>query len=324
MSVCRTLRTATPFICLPLGGCAVLDRGFLLPAGPVAAATRHEFLLVCLVMLFVIAPVLALAPLFAWHYRLSNTRSAYRPQWGFSWPLEGLIWIPPSLIVVGLAFLLWRDTHQLDPYKPLPGRRLDIEAVAMDWKWLFIYPELGIATVNELAAPVDTPIEFKLTSTTVMNSFYIPQLAGQIYAMPGMQTSLAAVINKPGEYDGFSSNYSGAGFSDMHFKFHGLSSADFDKWVQATRADGVALARTNYLELAKPSVREVVHHFNTVDADLFHVILNRCAEPGQMCMDKMVAYDTNRKVPDPICLPKEPVVADADRNRPAKAAAAAR
>jgi cytochrome o ubiquinol oxidase subunit 2 len=194
----------------------------------------------------------------------------------------------------------------------------------MDWKWLFIYPELGIATVNELAAPVDTPIEFKLTSTTVMNSFYIPQLAGQIYAMPGMQTSLAAVINKPGEYDGFSSNYSGAGFSDMHFKFHGLSSADFDKWVQATRADGVALARTNYLELAKPSVREVVHHFNTVDADLFHVILNRCAEPGQMCMDKMVAYDTNRKVPDPICLPKEPVVADADRNRPAKAAAAAR
>jgi cytochrome o ubiquinol oxidase subunit 2 len=305
------------------------------PSGDIAAQQGHLVVVSTLLMLLIIVPVIILTIVFAWRYRQNNTSARYEPDWDHSTQLELVIWGAPLLIIIALGLLTWISTHTLDPYRPLArldakrdipagAKTLKVEVVAMDWKWLFIYPELGIATVNELAAPVDTPIEFKLTSTTVMNSFYIPQLAGQIYAMPGMQTSLAAVINKPGEYDGFSSNYSGAGFSDMHFKFHGLSSADFDKWVQATKADGVALARTNYLELAKPSVREAVHHFNTVDADLFHVILNRCAEPGQMCMDKMVAYDTNRKVPDPICLPKEPVVADADRNRPAKPAAAAR
>ena len=143
MLVGRTLRTAAPLICLLLARCDALDRGFLSPAGPVASTTRHEFLVVCLVMLFVVGPVLLLAPLFAWHYRLSNTSSAYRPQWSFNWPLEGLIWIPPSLIVVGLAVFLWRDTHRLDPYKPLPGAPIEIQAVALDWKWLFIYPDQG-------------------------------------------------------------------------------------------------------------------------------------------------------------------------------------
>ena len=139
--------------------------------------------------------------------------------------------------------------------------------VALDWKWLFIYPEQGIATVNELAAPVDRPIHFQITASSVMNSFYVPALAGMIYAMPGMETKLHAVINKPGEYEGFSANYSGAGFSDMRFKFHGLADADFDQLGrQGARPAASALTATGYLELEKPSEREPVRHFASVDA----------------------------------------------------------
>ncbi len=147
-------------------------------------------MLVCLIMLFVIGPVLLLVPLFAWHYRLANTRSAYRPQWGFNWSLEGLIWIPPSIIVVVLAVFLWRDTHRLDPYKPLPGQPIEIQVVALDWKWLFIYPNQGVATVNRLVIPAGQPVHLSLTSGTVMQSLLMPRLAGQIYAMAGMRTQM--------------------------------------------------------------------------------------------------------------------------------------
>ena len=149
------------------------------------------------------------------------------------------------------------------PERPVPddAKPLTVEVVALDWKWLFIYPEQGIATVNELAAPVDRPIVFKITASSVMNSFFIPALAGQIYAMPGMETKLNAVINQPGEFEGFSANYSGAGFSGMRFKFHGLSEADFDQWVQKAKAGGGALTRAAYLELERPSERDPVRRF---------------------------------------------------------------
>ena len=177
-----------------------------------------------------------------------------------------MIWAAPLLIIIALGALTWISTHTLDPYRPLDridaqrGRcrptpsRWTVEVVALDWKWLFIYPEQGIATVNELAAPVDRPISFKITASSVMNSFYVPALAGLIYAMPGMETKLHAVINKPGDFEGFSANYSGAGFSRMRFKFHGLSQADFDDWV--AEGQGRAAARstaTAYLQLEKPS-----------------------------------------------------------------------
>ena len=153
---------------------------------------------------------------------------------------------------------------------PTDVKPLTVEVVALDWKWLFIYPEQGIATVNELAAPVDRPIHFKITASSVMNSFYIPALAGQIYAMPGMETKLHAVINQAGDYEGFSANYSGAGFSDMRFRFHGLSDADFDSWVAAAKAGGGALEpRRATSQLEKPSEREPVRRFGDVDADLY-------------------------------------------------------
>ncbi|MBU2286953.1 MAG: COX aromatic rich motif-containing protein, partial [Gammaproteobacteria bacterium] len=159
----------------------------------------------------------------------------------------------------------------------------------LDWKWLFIYPDQGVATVNELVAPVDVPINFKITSSSVMNSFFIPALAGQIYAMPGMETKLHAVINKAGVFNGFSANYSGAGFSGMHFKFHGVSQEDFNRWVTQAKASDGRLDRAVYTQLEKPSEKVPVRHFGNVDPELYGAILERCVAPGTTCMSEMMA-----------------------------------
>ena len=148
--------------------------------------------------------------------------------------------------------------------------------------------------MNELATPVDVPVRFKITASTVMNSFYIPALAGQIYAMPGMETKLNAVLNEAGTYEGFSANYSGAGFSDMRFKYLGMKQADFDRWVQEVKTKGGALDRSGYLQLEKPSEREPVRHYGNVDSDLYHAIVNRCVADGTACMDEMMAGDKHR------------------------------
>ncbi|SUA89955.1 Ubiquinol oxidase subunit 2 precursor [Pandoraea pulmonicola] len=158
----------------------------------------------------------------------------------------------------------------------------------MDWKWLFFYPDQGIATVNELTAPVDRPIRFEITATTMMNSFFVPALAGQVYAMPGMETKLHAVVNKPGVYDGFSANYSGAGFSGMRFKFHGVSPEEFDAWVAKVKAKGENLSRDKYEALAKPSEWVPVHYYADVSPNLYDAILNRCVQPGQTCLKDMM------------------------------------
>jgi cytochrome o ubiquinol oxidase subunit 2 len=163
--------------------------------------------------------------------------------------------------------------------------------VALDWKWLFIYPEYGVASVNELAAPVDRPIRFRITASSVMNSFYIPALAGQIYAMPGMETKLHAVINHAGEYEGFSANYSGDGFSNMRFAFHGLDQQGFEAWIAKTRQAGGSLDRARYLELERPSEKAPVAHFAQVDPALWDAIVNMCVEPGKMCMGEMMSID---------------------------------
>ena len=184
----------------PLGGCAALKLGVVGHAGPIAAGQWHLYEIVGAVLVFVAGPVLLLTPLIAWHYRLSNRHAAFRPDWNFSWPLEGLIWIPPIGIVIGLAVVLWHYTHTLDPYRPIasPLPALEIEAVALDWKWLFIYPQQHIATINQLAIPVGRPVHLSLTSGTVMQSMLIPQLAGQIYAMPGMTTQLNLAASQRG------------------------------------------------------------------------------------------------------------------------------
>jgi len=276
-----------PALILPAGLLAGCDPVVLHPSGAVAAQQGHLILVSTLLMLLIVVPVLGLTLYFAWHYRASNTAAKYSPDWDHSTALELVIWTAPLFIIIALGAVTWINTHTLDPYRAL--RKIDathavaagtkplvVDVVALDWKWLFIYPEQGIATVNEVAAPVDVPIEFRITSSSVMNSFFIPALAGQIYAMPGMQTELNAVINHAGEYAGFSANYSGAGFSGMHFKFHGMSRTDFGRWVQAARADDGSLDRDTYLKLAQPSEREPVHRYSSVSSGLYDAILKQC------------------------------------------------
>ena len=267
----------------------------LRPSGYVAAQQSHVIVMSTLLMLLIIVPVIVLTLVFAWRYRESNTAARYTPEWDHSVQLELLIWAAPLLIIILLGALTWIGTHTLDPYRPLtridaarpvPGgtEHLVVEVVALDWKWLFIYPDLGIAVVNELAAPVDTPIRFKITASSVMNSFFIPALAGQIYAMPSMESKLHAVINRPGEYAGFSANYSGAGFSDMRFKLLGMNAADFDRWVQKAKASSAELSRDAYLKLEQPSEREPVRRYRAVALDLFDAVVNRCVEEGKTCL----------------------------------------
>jgi cytochrome o ubiquinol oxidase subunit 2 len=288
-----------PPLAVLLSGC---DFVVLAPAGDVAAQQRDLLVVSTLLMLLIIVPVMALTVFFAWRYRQANTAAAYTPDWDHSTKLELVIWAAPLLIIICLGALTWLGTHLLDPYRRIdriePGqpvtqshKPLRVEVVALDWKWLFIYPDYGIASVNELAAPVNQPIDFRITSSTVMNSFYIPALAGQIYAMPGMETKLHAVINRPGTYTGFSANYSGAGFSGMHFAFHGLSDQAFGEWVAQAKGAPVTLSRDSYLQLERPSENEPVRHYASVDPDLFGAILNLCVEPGKMCMNEMMSID---------------------------------
>ena len=281
-----------------LGGCNMVVMN---PSGDVAIQQRDLIVVSTILMLIIIVPVIAATLLFAWRYRASNKAATYDPDWHHSTGLEVLIWTAPLMIIIALGAITWISTHLLDPYRPLERidaerkvgdiKPITVEVVALDWKWMFIYPELGIATVNELAAPVDVPINFKITSSAIMNSFFIPALAGQIYAMPGMETKLHAVINKPGEYFGMSANYSGAGFSGMNFKFHGQSQADFDGWVAKVKAEGKPLDRAAYLEMEKPSEREPVHYYASVDQGLYKAVLNMCVVDGKMCMDEMMHID---------------------------------
>ena len=276
----RLLRFLVPCACLALPGCGVFDRGFLSPAGPVAGAIRSEFVLVCLIMLFVVGPVLILVPLIAWHYRLSNSKSAYRPQWGFNWPLEGFIWIPPVLIVVVLAVFLWRDTHRLDPYRPLPGAPLEVQVVAMDWKWLFIYPGEGVATVNRLVVPAGQPVHLSLTSATVMQSILMPRLAGQIYAMAGMRTQLNFAADAPGRYLGENVQFNGMGFQDQKFTVDALDAAGFAQWLAQARAQPNRLDQAEYQVLSRRSVLPAPLAFGAVDPGLFQHVLDQSQPSG--------------------------------------------
>jgi cytochrome o ubiquinol oxidase subunit 2 len=282
-----------------LGGC---DWVVMQPSGDIAVQQRDLIVISTILMLLIIIPVMALTLFFAWKYRSSNTNADYAPDWDHSARLEIIIWSAPLAIIIALGTITWISTHKLDPYRPLDRldesrlipagtKPLTVEVVALDWKWLFIYPDYGVATINELAAPVDVPINFKITSSSMMNSFYVPALAGQVYAMTGMETKLHAVINKEGVYKGFSANYSGAGFSHMYFNFLGQSQEQFNAWIEKARAGGTTLGRKEYLEIEKPSVKEAVRYYGKTDQALYNAILNMCADPSKMCMSEMMHID---------------------------------
>ena len=281
-----------------LGGCNLV---VLRPAGDVAQQQGNLVLISTGLMLIIIIPVMLLTVFFAWRYR-AGSKARYEPEWAHSTGLELVIWAAPLLIIICLGALTWAGTHLLDPYRALgriaPGstadhtrQPLEVQVVALDWKWLFIMPEQGIATVNELALPVDRPVRFRISSSSVMNSFYVPAMAGQIYAMPGMETRLNGVLNQPGRFTGFSANYSGAGFSGMRFAVNAMPEAEFERWVEQTRAGEGSLDRAGYLSLERPSENEPARRFARVEPGLFDAVVNMCVEAGKMCMHDMMSID---------------------------------
>lgn len=281
---------------------AACQRAVLDPAGDVARQQRDIIYISTGLMLLIIVPVMILIVVFAWRYR-KGQGGTYDPEFDHSTSLELVIWSAPLLIIIALGALTWSSTHLLDPFRPLDraeagqgadARRekpMPIQVVSMDWKWLFIYPDLGIATVNELVLPVNRQVRFDITSTNMMNTFYAPTLAGMIYAMPGMQSQLHAVLNRPGDYSGMSANYSGAGFSNMTFKLRGVDDAGFAGWVGQVKESGRALDLATYQRLERPSEKVPPILFASVDGDLYRRILERCVKPGTPCMSQIMADD---------------------------------
>ena len=259
---------------LLLGGC---NMTLLDPVGQVGIDEKNLIITATLLMLLVVVPVILMTIIFAWKYRASNKNATYAPKWSHSTKIEVVIWTVPILIIIALGVITYKSTHALDPYRPLESdvKPITIEVVAMDWKWLFIYPEQGIATVNKIVFPANTPVNFRITSDTVMNSFFIPGLGGQIYAMAGMQTKLHLIANKNAELDGISANYSGAGFTGMKFKAIATSQADFDAWVSEVKASPKQLDTAEYEALTKPSQNNPVELYSSVKPNLFQTIIDK-------------------------------------------------
>jgi len=281
------------FPALLLSGCGG-QMDLLDPKGSIGLAEKNLILTSTYAMLIVVVPVIFLTLLFAWKYRASNTSAEYLPKWAHSTKIEIVIWLVPALIILYLGILTYKSTHALDPYKPLESevKPINVEVVALDWKWLFIYPDLGIATVNQIQFPVGTPVSFKITSDSVMNSFFIPQLGGQIYAMAGMQTKLHLIADHAGDYAGLSANFSGHGFSDMKFRAIATTPEEFAAWVKKVKASPSQLDGVNYAAVAAPTEKQPVQYFSKVDANLFQNIVAK--------------YNNGhaRNIPDPICRTK--------------------
>ena len=272
-----------------LTGCTSLE--LFNPMGSIAEQ-EMQLILVCTgLMLLVVIPVIILTLYFAWRYRASNTQATYAPDWSHSTAIEVVIWTIPCLIIVVLAVLIWKSTHALDPYRPIESDKapLRVEVVALNWKWLFIYPDYNVATVNELVMPVDTPVAFKLTSESMMNAFFVPQLGSMVYTMAGMQTRLHLIGHTPGTYAGMSSAYSGAGFSDMKFPARVVTAADFTRWLEQARDSGEQLDAARLAELEVPTHGAQLLRFSGVDTGLFDRIVGRYHGMGD----------------DEICLPGE-------------------
>ena len=257
--------------CAMLASCR---EGVLDPHGPIGLSERVILSDATAIMLAVVIPVIVLTLVFAWWFRADNRRAEYKPDWEYSGRIEMIVWSIPALVVAFLGGMAWISAHDLDPPKRLVSHEtpVEVEVVSLDWRWLFIYPDHGIATVNQLTVPAGVPIHFKLTSTSVMNSFFIPQLGSQIYTMPGMTTQLNLQADQAGIYKGLSAQFSGGGFSDMRFAVVATSRKEFKQWIEETRARGGALDRVAYADLSRPTHAGEPLSFGQVDPELFNVV----------------------------------------------------
>jgi cytochrome o ubiquinol oxidase subunit 2 len=267
------------------------------PRGPIAEKERNLIIFAAILSLFVVVPVFSMTIFIAWKYRESNTKATYSPEFDKSRVFETIWWVLPTVLITILSVVAWNSSHALDPYKPLVSsvQPIDVQVVALDWKWLFIYPQQNIASVNLLEIPVNTPINFEITSDAPMNSFWIPQLSGQIYAMPGMSTQLHLAASKPGAYNGYSSNISGIGFAGMTFTTAATSPADFSNWVGKTDRETSHLTLASYKQLAKPSEDNPARSYSGVDRNLYTTIINKYNVPSNSMKGGSSATNNNAK-----------------------------
>jgi len=262
---------------------AACNRGILDPVGPVGQAEKTIMINSTAIMLAIIIPTMLATIGFAWWFRRGNTKATYMPDWEYSGAIEMVVWAIPALTIMLLGGIAWIGSHDLEPSKPLPSTSpaLKVEVVSLDWKWLFIYPDQGIATVNQLVVPAGTPVSFRLTSATVWNSFFVPQMGTMIYTMPRMTTRLNLQADKPGVYNGLSSHFSGDGFPGMQFAVQALPPDQFAMWAQGARGQGPALDGPGYAQLSKPSSYVKPATYGAVAPGLFDAIVaNRPVPPG--------------------------------------------
>jgi cytochrome o ubiquinol oxidase subunit 2 len=252
------------------------------PQGPVGLADRAIMIDSLVIMLAVVIPVIVATLAFTWWYRASNTRARYLPDWAYSGRLELVIWSIPVLVIVFLGGMAWIGAHDLDPAKPLPSRDppLRVQVVSLDWKWLFIYPDQGVASVNELVVPAGQPVRFMLTSASVMNVFFVPQLGSMIYTMNGMSTQLNLQADKPGVFYGESAHFSGDGFSGMHFDVRAVSPGEFADWIQEGRASTAVLDDQGYRQLEVQSQNVPVQAYRAPNPNLYFEVVSQKLPPG--------------------------------------------
>jgi cytochrome o ubiquinol oxidase subunit II len=264
-------------IVLPACQPAVLD-----PQGIIGVADKTILIDSLAIMLAIVVPTIAATLGFAWWFRASNTRAIYLPDWEYSGRIELIVWAIPLLVIMLLGGVAWIGSHELDPYKPLASDTpaLEIQGVSLDWKWLFIYPNQRIASVNQLVVPVGVPLHFSLTSASVMNAFFIPQLGSMIYTMNGMTTQLNLRADTAGTFHGLSSHYSGDGFSNMHFDVQAVPAQQFTDWIEATGKTGPALDAASYATLAKQTLNTTPFTFRSADPALFQEIVTQKLPPG--------------------------------------------
>jgi cytochrome o ubiquinol oxidase subunit 2 len=266
-------------LALPLAGCG----GILDPQGPIGASEKLVLLDALGIMLVIVVPTIIATFAFAWWFRASNARARYQPNWAFSGTLELIVWAIPALVVTFLGGIAWFGAHTLDPYRPLSSSQkpIEIEVVSLDWKWLFIYPNEGIAAVNQLVIPAGRPVHFRLTSSGVMNSFFVPQLGSQIYTMASMTSQLSLQADRAGTFHGISAQFSGQGFADMRFEVRSISPDDYAKWIAGTKTSAPALNVASYVALATPSQNVTPTTYGSVSPQLFdEIVAGKIAVPG--------------------------------------------
>lgn len=258
-----------------LTGCGLLEGPLIDTKGPIATAERDLLFAAFCLMLIVVIPVFAMTIFFSWRYRENGGKGKHRPTWASSSLIETIVWLVPIAIIVTLSYLAWTYTYKLDPYRSLKSDvpAINVQVIAQDWKWLFIYPDYNIASVNELAFPSNRPLSLEITSDTVMNSFMVPALGGQIYAMAGMTTRLQLLADENGSFTGRNTQYSGDGFSDQDFQAVAMTEQDFDSWVAARKQSTEQLDGARYLKLAAKSVAHPVEYFSNVVPNLFKGII---------------------------------------------------